>query len=376
MKALLQDLEDEVTCAVCQDIFSAPKVLACLHAFCCECLNRFARTHREQQQRRHEHQPLRCPVCQEAIQVPEGGAFDELPTSFHHNSLASILEIYNKPKCKATCENCDNKQAGDFYCFECGRICDDCHKYHNTFKSLRNHKVLQAKDLNRQDIEDLKLKHAVCKEQYHNSEQLRYFCTHCQLCLCQICITADKKHKDHEINLMEQTADEFKRDISDCVEQVSTRQQAYVARIEDIKTARETLLRSTQDAREELRRTAERRVTNILKQEEKTSNQLDLLAKAREKELREHENSAKAELRKCKKTLEMASKVLEKGTAFEVFQAKGLIHNRVQELARNTEQKNINVGETFTFLPTDNEGEALNEEKPDFLGVLVTSVEF
>ena len=232
--------------------------------------------------------------------------------------LLLSLRYTTSPKVKQhACESCEtDKQATNFYSLECGHLCNDCNTSHGALKGLRNHKVLQAKDFNLQDIEPLKQKHAVCKEQYHNNEQLRYFCTQCQLCLCQICITADKKNKDHEINFLEQTADEFKREISGCVEQVSTKPQAYVARIKDIETARETLLRSTRDARAELRRTAKRRLMNILRQKGRTSIQLDLLAKAREKELREHENFAKAELRKSKETLEMANKVLEKGTAF------------------------------------------------------------
>ena len=36
---------------------------------------------------------FRCPECQTQIAIPEGNRFDQLPTSFLHNSLLSLLAV-------------------------------------------------------------------------------------------------------------------------------------------------------------------------------------------------------------------------------------------------------------------------------------------
>ena len=183
-------------------------------------------------------------------------------------------------------------------------------------------------------------------------------------------LTADKEHKEHEIKLIELTADESKREITDCVEQVIAKQHACVAQVEGIKAARETLRESTQNARETLRKTTERLIANIQKQEKEISDKLNFLSAARDELLRNDESSANEELRKVKEILDFSKKMLEKESALEVLQAKGLIQNRVQELTADTQDYNITVGDTLTFLPTEKEEV---EEQRDNLGVLVTS---
>ncbi len=60
------------TCPICQDIFSHPKVLACGHSFCLECLRAMA-------PRGTSH--VKCPLCGRPSTIPNGDIY-ELPTNF------------------------------------------------------------------------------------------------------------------------------------------------------------------------------------------------------------------------------------------------------------------------------------------------------
>ena len=89
MEPLLENLKKQVTCSICLDTYTDPKILSCFHTFCCKCLEKHAtKTHRQGK--------FRCPECQAEINLPEGNRFDRLPTSFHQNSLVGLLETEDR----------------------------------------------------------------------------------------------------------------------------------------------------------------------------------------------------------------------------------------------------------------------------------------
>ena len=83
---LFMNLKERVTCSICLDTYTEPKILSCLHTFCCECLERHAR--RSQTQGKFQ-----CPECREEIDLPEGNRFDCLPNSFLHKSFLDVLQV-------------------------------------------------------------------------------------------------------------------------------------------------------------------------------------------------------------------------------------------------------------------------------------------
>ena len=89
MEPLVENLKKQVTCSICLDTYTDPKILSCFHTFCCKCLEKHAtKTHRQGK--------FRCPECQAEIDLPEGNRFDRLPTSFIHNSLLGLLETEDR----------------------------------------------------------------------------------------------------------------------------------------------------------------------------------------------------------------------------------------------------------------------------------------
>ena len=89
MEPLVENLKKQVTCSICLDTYTDPKILSCFHTFCCKCLEEHAR-------KTHRQGKFRCPECQAEINLPEGNRFDRLPTSFHQNSLVGLLETEDR----------------------------------------------------------------------------------------------------------------------------------------------------------------------------------------------------------------------------------------------------------------------------------------
>ena len=89
MEPLVKNLKKQVTCSICLDTYTDPKILSCFHTFCCKCLEEHAR-------KTHRQGKFRCPECQAEIDLPEGNRFDRLSTSFIHNSLLGLLETEDR----------------------------------------------------------------------------------------------------------------------------------------------------------------------------------------------------------------------------------------------------------------------------------------
>ena len=121
MEPLVENLKKQVTCSICLDTYTDPKILSCFHTFCCKCLEEHAR-------KTHRQGKFRCPECQAEIDLPEGNRFDRLPTSFHQNTLIGLLETEDREALLRPpfCSQHKNERLR-YFCSSCGAcICPVC----------------------------------------------------------------------------------------------------------------------------------------------------------------------------------------------------------------------------------------------------------
>lgn len=59
---LRKDLEEQVSCPICQELFKDPRLLPCLHTYCKQCLAELVRTAIRKGQ-------ISCPECRKIVQV-------------------------------------------------------------------------------------------------------------------------------------------------------------------------------------------------------------------------------------------------------------------------------------------------------------------
>jgi len=96
----LEDLEREITCPICQEHYTEPKVLPCLHYYCRNCILKLS-------VRTQSEKPFCCPECRCEVTLPEGGV-DDLKTAFFANRLKSKLTTLQRAhgKVEVKCELC------------------------------------------------------------------------------------------------------------------------------------------------------------------------------------------------------------------------------------------------------------------------------
>ncbi len=158
----LEQLEKEVTCGICQEYYTDPKILPCLHYYCKQCVLKLAL-------RTGIDEPFHCPECRCKVTLPEEGV-EGLKSSFFvgrlkpiWEGLVSVRDSKEEGKAEAIVEadgaesemcRVHNEEL-KLYCFCCDiPICRDCtivdHKEH-TFQF----NVVAASEMRRRIIKEL-----------------------------------------------------------------------------------------------------------------------------------------------------------------------------------------------------------------------------
>ena len=225
----LEELEEEITCPVCQDHFREPKILPCLHYYCKECVRQLAL-------RAGHNRPFACPECRSGTVLPQNDP-DQLRTAFFVNRMKELHAKMEKTqgKVEAVCEMCSRAKA-EAFCRQCTDfICNSCVGLHQTLKMFAGHKVVTLQELKEGGAKEIPLKEAppsMCKD---HDEQLKIYCFDCSRLICRDCIIYD--HAGHKSEFVKKTAPQYKKTLKDSLTplaQIQTNIAAATTEIEKV----------------------------------------------------------------------------------------------------------------------------------------------
>ena len=331
MESLLKNLKEHVTCSICLDTYTKPKTIACLHTFCCECLERHALTSQKQGF-------YRCPECQAQIGIPEGKRFDNLPSSFLHNSLLSLLAVRRSGEGnEISCSTCQKKSAEINYCFDCEKfMCPDCVKAHEVFRDtiFQGHKVTPVRQFQAADYEALLKRQSFCSEKYHEKEVTKFFCVGCQSCVCQVCINTD--HKSHDVVPLEKAADDEKANIIARVELVKEKKKVCRDVIREFEENEQELETDISTAKRQVFQATEQMMGKLRQLEREAITALEKSRLLRVEKL----HSGKASVVSLEKQLDQAfafsNNLVERNSSSDIMQNKRNVEERIEDLIKTT----------------------------------------
>ena len=213
----LEDMEKEITCAICQEYYTEPKVLPCLHYYCKKCMLKLALT-------TASSKPFSCPDCQVEATFPEGGV-DELKTAFFISRLKcnyySLKSVHSKVEIK--CEGCvDCNDTAESYCRQCSAfICMKSIESHQALKIFSSHEVTSLEDLKQGRAPEIALKEPPTQKCDLHKEPLTVFCFDCSSLICRDCTVIT--HRDHSFEFSKIAAPSIKKKLL-----------AYLASLENV----------------------------------------------------------------------------------------------------------------------------------------------
>ena len=228
VKMTLEDLEKEVTCAVCQEHYTDPKILPCLHYYCKQCILRLAL-------RTSKDEPFSCPECRRDTTLPEGGV-EELKSAFFINRLKSMYVKHKKALSKqAHCEICTKPQAlAEAFCQKCDKFaCKSCVHMHSVMKAaFDGHKIVSIDQLLKIKAEELVPKNPAHSKCDVHGKSLKIYCFDCNKLICRDCTVKD--HKDHNIEFNNVAADNKKKELMESLKPLREVEDSLSQALEEV----------------------------------------------------------------------------------------------------------------------------------------------
>ena len=228
VKMSLEDLEKEVTCAVCQEHYTDPKILPCLHYYCKQCILRLAL-------RAGKNKPFFCPECRKDTTLPEGGV-EELKSAFFINRLKSMYVKHKKALSKqAHCEICTNPQAlAEAFCQQCDKFaCKSCLHMHSVMKAFFDgHNIVSIDQLLKIKAEELVPKNPAHSKCEVHGELLKIYCFDCNKLICRDCTVKD--HRDHDIEFNNVAADNKKKELMESLKPLREVEDSLSRALEEV----------------------------------------------------------------------------------------------------------------------------------------------
>ena len=201
----LEELEREITCGICQEHYTDPKILPCLHYYCKQCVLRLAL-------RTGTGKPFSCPECRCEATLPEGGV-DELKTAFFVNRLKSTVSTIERThgKVEVKCELCEGSSSNaEAFCRQCARfICQECVNLHKRIATFKSHEVASLDDLKHGRAQPIPVKEPPTKKCLDHEEPLTIYCYKCDCLICRDCTMKD--HREHNFEFTKKAAPDEKR---------------------------------------------------------------------------------------------------------------------------------------------------------------------
>lgn len=200
----MNSLKEQTTCTSCQQQYTNPKTLPCLHSYCLQCLERASSKEGSSTQ-------IWCPECRKRVSLGDA-KLDELTDAFYIVRQVQLYTFLQKVtgRAEVKCEKCSTKQArAGSFCNDCGKfVCDLCVQIHRSWSEYQKHKVVTLGELResfKESIPPFPSDTLSCKL---HSKLCTVFCETCEEQICHECII--KLHRDHQYNLVDESAKKHK----------------------------------------------------------------------------------------------------------------------------------------------------------------------
>ena len=227
----LKKLEKEITCSICQEHYTQPKVLPCLHYYCKQCILKLSLII-------GKDKPFCCPECRKEAILP-GGNEDNLQTAFFVNRFKALYDQQERALSKeeVKCEMCSTSRVkAEAFCRQCSKfVCGECIKSHQRMKAIFDgHEVISLDEVKRVAAKDVLTKGPPTKKCQVHTKSLKIFCFDCNQLICRDCTVKD--HRDHDFEFNHVAATKKRRELKENLKSLREMVSSLSPAVEEIQT--------------------------------------------------------------------------------------------------------------------------------------------
>lgn len=219
-----------LSCGICLERYTNPKVLPCLHTFCEHCLQSYIPD---------ASLSVTCPICRQQSILPEQGV-SALQNNFFIINLMDILENPN------FCSHCETQARATSKCTDCEEfLCESCMEKHREKGATDTHHVISLSELALSDHggDDGKTS-LVCPN--HDGQSLDYYCCACETAVCETCTMME--HSTHTTMPSSEAIAEHKDSLKKLLEKTQNQIPMIQEAIKSVQTVTAKLLENYKDA--------------------------------------------------------------------------------------------------------------------------------
>ena len=277
---------------------------------------------------------VRCPTCRRATLLPPPTTVADLQSAFHIHHLFDIRDAFEKVKEpeKVHCAKCIKvARIATSYCRDCGEfICAMCTEVHAHWDMFAEHEVVPLDQFEKKAKQLDFLKKVTLYCSLHQGKELELYCETCEELICHNCTV--KKHKDHQYDLVSDTFEQQKAEITASLEPVEMQLETINKAIGQIERQSKAVKANMEDVEDEIKKEIEK-LHNILE-----LRKAELLSKVNEegqkklKRLATQKDEMETVQTQLVSCLTFVKESLKRGSQGEVMKMKKGVSRQIKEI--------------------------------------------
>ena len=358
-EASSQDIDDLLTCSMCEKPLSEPRNLDCLHNFCKACLGKYVERLRGPDKK---VETFPCPTCRSEFALKSDQDVADLPSNYFIKNMLEMVAIQRQAKV-ARCSSCQEAAANR--CMTCEMyMCEKCSNYHAMWPIMKDHDVLSVEDLSNPDCQVKMKSKLYCQK--HKDKMLEYYCETCKELSCIHCMVLNHTKQNHSCVSVEEIAPKQREILQGSCAKLDEKLSAGKETLNAISEVMESLQTNAKEAKDQIyaqKAKILKRITEKLEgQAAKLIQDVDKVYGALYAQLTKQYSEIKDYLNKIEVSVSLPKNLLNRGSAQEILSTKKVIDENVEKL-ENEQPKNlvpVNDGD-IQYLPRDIDEISCNE---------------
>ena len=291
---VMEELRDITECCICNDIFTDPRMLPCIHSFCLKCLEQTRSGSRTAQ----KVVTISCPVCRQEVTIPPEG-FSGLQKNFFMERLVKMAAILNHTT-HLPCElhvchenshshSTSAPESDTMCCSERHqKLCEDCFKLHKKNRILKTHRFVTLDNSNpvTRDTSPLGMfAQNLCG--IHEKNYLDSYCRDCDKVVCAWCFI--ENHQTHSWSSVEAIVDDIRKQVGQNLCKLAGCVTDILRKRQEMDNSRTKLFQTTQNFETKIIETRDSLKARL---EEDANSLLEEVSSMKEKRLGDIENAS------------------------------------------------------------------------------------